>query len=293
MKNYLKENIKNLPFILVAFIMFYGITTLATNYLFNSNEVSYDNTETGLHADEVQGAIDEVFQHATDYTDINNRLTNIENNFLNKTYPIGSIYISTTDSTASAVHDRFGGTWEAYATGRTLIGMGSNGTNNYTTIGATGGATSHTITTDNMPSHTHSFSGTTGSTGGGGSHSHSVSNTSTSRTSGGGGSHSHNFAANVVYASSGAGGYATGTASSFPLKSVTTTTSTVSDHTHSYTDYYASTTSGAHKLTVAQMPSHNHSFSGTTGAAGKASDAISALSTIDPYITVYMWKRTA
>ena len=79
MKKYLKENIKNLPFILIAFIMFYGITTLATNYLFNSNEVSYDNTETGLHADEVQGAIDEVFQHATDYTNINTRLTSAEN----------------------------------------------------------------------------------------------------------------------------------------------------------------------------------------------------------------------
>ena len=74
MKNYLKENIKNLPFILVAFIMFYGITTLATNYLFNSNEVSYDNTETGLHADEVQGAIDEVFQHATDYSELKTKI---------------------------------------------------------------------------------------------------------------------------------------------------------------------------------------------------------------------------
>ena len=54
--------------------MFYGITTLATNYLFNSNEVSYDNTETGLHADEVQGAIDEVFQHATDYSELKNKI---------------------------------------------------------------------------------------------------------------------------------------------------------------------------------------------------------------------------
>ena len=291
MKSFIKKNIRFIIIVVIC-ITCSVLTTFATDYLFNSNEVYYNNTTSGIQADKVQGAIDELYACASNYAAYNQRLTAVED-YKNQIYPIGSIYISATDSTASAVHDRFGGTWEAYATGRTLIGMGSNGTNNYTTIGATGGASSHTITTDNMPSHTHSFSGTTGSTGGGGSHSHSVSNTSTSRTSGGGGSHSHNFAANVVYASSGAGGYATGTASSFPLKSVTTTTSTISNHTHSYTDYYASTTSGAHTLTVAQMPSHNHSFSGTTEAAGKASDAISALSTIDPYITVYMWKRTA
>ena len=292
MKNYFKNQLKNIPMILIMFVFFYGIVVVADNYLFNSSEVKYDNTTSGIQAGDVQGAIDELYACATDYAAYNQRLSAVED-FKNQIYPVGSIYISTTDSTAAAVHDRFGGTWEAYATGRTLIGMGSNGTNNYTTISDTGGAISHTITTDNMPSHTHSFSGNTGSTGGGGSHTHSVSNTSTSRTSGGGGEHSHYFAGNIVYASSGAGGYASSTVSNFPIKSVTTTTSTISNHTHSYTDYYANTTSGAHTLTVAQMPSHNHSFSGTTGAAGKASNEITPLSTIDPYITVYMWKRIA
>ena len=69
MKSFIKNNIK---FIIVIVICLIGssITTLATNYIFNSNEVSYDNSESGLHADSVQGAIDEVFQHATDYSDI-------------------------------------------------------------------------------------------------------------------------------------------------------------------------------------------------------------------------------
>ena len=73
MKLFIKKNIK---FIIVIVICLIGssITTLATNYIFNSNEVSYDNTESGLHADEVQGAIDEVFQHATDYSEIKNKI---------------------------------------------------------------------------------------------------------------------------------------------------------------------------------------------------------------------------
>ena len=71
--NIIKDNIK---FVIVIIICLIGssITTLATNYLFNSNEVSYDNTNSGLHADYVQGAIDEVFQHATDYSEIKSKI---------------------------------------------------------------------------------------------------------------------------------------------------------------------------------------------------------------------------
>ena len=91
MKLFIKNNLK---FIMVIVICLIGssITTLATNYIFNSNEVSYDNTESGLHADEVQGAIDEVFQHATDYSGINTRLTNAENT-------IGTGSLTTTNKT--------------------------------------------------------------------------------------------------------------------------------------------------------------------------------------------------
>ncbi len=37
--------------------------------------------------------------------------TKIENNILDRTYPIGSIYMSTTDDTMDKVKERFGGTW--------------------------------------------------------------------------------------------------------------------------------------------------------------------------------------
>lgn len=115
-------------------------------------------------------------------------------------HPIGSIYITTNNVNPSNI---FGGTWEQLED-RFLIGAGNSYTN-----GATGGATSHTHTTAGhtlteaeMPSHTHAVPipsyyaatstsdtgysvcrttnpeiGTkdgygTGSTGGGGSHSH-------------------------------------------------------------------------------------------------------------------------
>ena len=43
-------------------------------------------------------------------------------NLVDKMYPVGSIYMTTTYSEASQVHDAIGGEWEKYAQGRTIIG---------------------------------------------------------------------------------------------------------------------------------------------------------------------------
>ena len=69
----IKDNVKFIIVIVISVISS-SITTLATSYLFNSNEVSYDNTNSGLHADSTQDAIDEVFQHATDYSEIKTKI---------------------------------------------------------------------------------------------------------------------------------------------------------------------------------------------------------------------------
>lgn len=45
-----------------------------------------------------------------------------QNDFLNKVYPVGSIYISVSDTSPSIL---FGGTWERIAQGRTLFGAGT------------------------------------------------------------------------------------------------------------------------------------------------------------------------
>ena len=67
-------------------------------------------------------------------------------------YPVGSIYtaiVSTNPATLLGV-----GTWTAFATGRMLIGLDGTDTD-FDTVEETGGAKTHTLTTDEMPSHTH------------------------------------------------------------------------------------------------------------------------------------------
>jgi len=57
---------------------------------------------------------------------------------LNKTYPIGAIYISVSSTNPGTL---FGGTWEAYGQGRVLVGKATSGT--FATAGSTGGAETH------------------------------------------------------------------------------------------------------------------------------------------------------
>ena len=79
-----------------------------------------------------------------------------------KIYPIGSIYISVSDTNPN---EFFGGTWERIAQGRTLI---SEGTSDQTfKAGTQGGESKHKLTFTEMPTHTHSgFVQTTNGTGG-------------------------------------------------------------------------------------------------------------------------------
>lgn len=79
-------------------------------------------------------------------------------------YPVGSIYLSVTDTDPATL---FGGTWERISQGRFLLGAGSNAANSTDYWGAypagkesfpageMGGEVEHTLTVDEMPSHTH------------------------------------------------------------------------------------------------------------------------------------------
>lgn len=81
---------------------------------------------------------------------------------LNMVYPVGSIYMST-GSTSPAL--LFGGGWERIED-KFLLASGPT----YTS-GGSGGSENVTLTESNLPSHTHGFSATTGSSG---SHTHNV-----------------------------------------------------------------------------------------------------------------------
>lgn len=71
-------------------------------------------------------------------------------------YPIGSIYTNASDSTNPATLLGFG-TWSAFAAGRVMVGKNTSGT--FGTAGATGGAETHTLTSAEMPAHSHDGAG--------------------------------------------------------------------------------------------------------------------------------------
>lgn len=78
-------------------------------------------------------------------------------------HPVGSYYWSDNSTDPSLL---FGGTWER-VTDKFILAAGST-----YTAGSTGGEATHILTTSEMPSHTHTFSGTSTTTTTGGAHVH-------------------------------------------------------------------------------------------------------------------------
>ena len=80
-------------------------------------------------------------------------LTNKENsnNVFLKTYPVGSIYISTSSTNPSII---YGGTWERYGQGKTLVGLNES-ESEFSTVNKIGGEKTHTLTISEMPRHNH------------------------------------------------------------------------------------------------------------------------------------------
>lgn len=141
---------------------------------------------------------------------------------IDNVYPVGSIYMSVNSANPETL---FGGTWEALDEGRVLIGAGSA-----YPAGSTGGEATHTLTTDEMPSHSHS-----GSAASAGSHRHPIT------------ASGEEFYSGYV------------TVGDYNLDTL-------------YTGYAGS---------------HSHSLSINNTGGGQAHN------NMQPYLSVYMWKRTA
>jgi len=126
----------------------------------------------------------------------------VRTEILSRVYPIGSIFTTVTAyaDSAAVVAVVGGTTWVAFGAGKVLVGV-DTGDSDFDTVEETGGAktAAHTLTTSEMPAHTHSgllyknqdyadggsstaigsdngytANRSTESTGGGGSHSHST-----------------------------------------------------------------------------------------------------------------------
>jgi len=78
MKN---DNVKFIVAVIVAVFLSSIFNALASGTLFDSSEVIYDNSSTNLNQTTVQGAIDDLYAAATDYSDLSTRLSNVEKYF--------------------------------------------------------------------------------------------------------------------------------------------------------------------------------------------------------------------
>ena len=97
----------------------------------------------------------------TRFTTTKEELTSLINttidNTINSIYPIGSVYISLTETNPGTY---LKGTWEQFGQGRTLIGVGAgdDGTNTQEfEVNTTGGEYKHKLVIDEIPSHAHKY----------------------------------------------------------------------------------------------------------------------------------------
>lgn len=160
--------------------------------------------------------------------------------FIKTMYPVGSIYMSVNATNPSTY---FGGTWVAWGSGRVPVGVNTSDSN-FNTVEKTGGASTVTLTTAQMPAHTHTFTGSSATTNSKGAHTHNVGR------DGDGASGSSTYTVHSAGVS-GAGG--------------TSPTNSAGAHTHTLTAKGTNASTGG-------GGSHNN---------------------LQPYITCYMWKRTA
>ena len=266
MKKIWDKNIKLMLMLIIDIVIISASTYAATTYLFNSVDVGYDNSSSGLVATNVQGALDELYVQSNNYSAYESRLSSLESKIgdIQEIYPVGSIYIGINNTNPSTY---FGGTWVSFGTGQTLVGIDSNDSS-FDTIEETGGAKSisytpsgsvgnHTLTVSEIPAHTHGSKTLSGYI---------------------------NF---KRFGVSGTGyDLAMGT-SGIISKTPTSANATLINcgATSKSTVYYdAVTINATHEhSSVGGSGAHNHPFSGTE----------SSINVVQPYITVYMWKRTA
>ena len=88
-------------------------------------------------------------------TDKKVKKSSLAKSLLDFFYPVGTIYETTSGNldTVDKMNTHFGGTWEVYGSGRVLVAKSAD--TEFDTIGETGGAKTHTLTINEMPSHNH------------------------------------------------------------------------------------------------------------------------------------------
>ena len=202
------------------------------------------------------------------------------NDFLLAVYPVGSIYMSVNDVNPGTL---FGGTWVSWGAGRVPVSVDENDTK-FNNAEQTGGAATHTLTANQIPGHTHTYAKPNSATG-----STTVSASSTNATEKNLPTHLQAFSDRVVTAvdqlaaATGAGVSLNGYSSTGTVNAVTGI-----NGAHTHTIGTSSTASGS----TGGGNGHTHTISTTSTASGSTGGG-NAHNNLQPYITCYMWKRTA
>lgn len=84
-----------------------------------------------------------------------------DNYYPNAYYKVGDLFLTTRNENPSV---RFGGTWELFGKGKTLVCV-DDSDSDFKTVKKTGGEKTHTLTINEMPSHNHSVKYASNDTG--------------------------------------------------------------------------------------------------------------------------------
>ena len=214
-----------------------------------------------------------------------NRVEEIANTKTNTTlatwcpFPVGAIYMSTTSANPSTFWT--GTTWQAFATGKTIVGIDTSDTD-FNSVNKVGGSKEVVLTIPNLPTHNHTV--------GDNSHSH---------TANGVGDHSHTLNDHAHYlpphqhATSWGENNATGYWGNWPGNNFRGATGMHnSDNNMFLTSPVDQWTNGAGAVGMSGSGAHSHTINATTHSHTLSNTGSNtAHSNLQPYIVTYIWKR--
>ena len=193
-------------------------------------------------------------------------------------FPVGAIYMSTTSANPSTFWT--GTTWQAFATGKTIIGIDTSDTD-FNSVNKTGGSKEVVLTVPNLPIHNHTVGDNT--------HTHSMN---------GVGDHSHvlNDHAHYLPPHQHGSGWGeknhTGYWGNWPGTNFRGSSSTDWDNNMFLTSPVDQWTNGAGAVGMSGSGAHSHTINATTHSHTLSNTGSNtAHSNLQPYVVTYIWKR--
>ena len=213
-----------------------------------------------------------------------NRVEEIANTKTNTTlatwcpFPVGAIYMSTTSANPSTFWT--GTTWQAFATGKTIVGIDTSDTD-FNSVNKVGGSKEVVLTIPNLPTHNHTV--------GDNSHSHTANEV---------GDHSHtlndhsHYIAPHQHGTSWGERNVTGYWGNWPGTNFRGSNSTDGDNNMFLTSPVDQWTNGAGAVGMSGSGAHSHTINATTHSHTLSNTGSNtAHSNLQPYIVTYIWKR--